>query len=234
MTQRNIPIIGLAAFAVVLLAPGIALSHVPYIESSDFTMRAPFLVEDVPNSKAIFSYLEGSDDYDVYTFELSEPTRIFASTTIPLCLEYGEYSVTFAITGPGLPTTDVDLPIRLRKGDGAVVVRAPVESAQTREWFYEPYGKRYYFTAPDFVLDDAPPGRYQMVVWHEEGVVGDYLAVIGEGERWGPAEIAQAQKVAAALDAREDLHVACNESAAVSALKSGQPIYPPRETAENR
>jgi hypothetical protein len=229
MTHRNIPAITSGIGSLGLVISGLALGHVPYIETSDWTVQQPFVVEDVPNSKAIFSYLESPEDYDVYYFELTEPTRIFASTTIPLCPEYTEYSVTFAVTGPGLPKPDVDLPVRLKKGHGAVIVRDPVESVESRDWFYEPYGGRYYFRAPDFILDDAMPGQYQMIVWHEAGVIGDYLAVIGEGEYWGPEQRAQAAKVSGALGAREDLHVQCNEAAAVAALKGEEIVSAKKE-----
>lgn len=36
----------------------LAFGHVPYIETADLTVQEPFIVEDVPNSKAIFSYLK--------------------------------------------------------------------------------------------------------------------------------------------------------------------------------
>lgn len=232
MINRTISIITSMAVSTGLLSPTLSLAHVPYIETTDLTVTEPFIVTDVPNSKAVFSYLESADDFDVYYFELTEPTRIFASTTIPLCPEYTEFSVTFAVTGPGLPQPDFALPVRLKNGHGAVIVRDPVESADSRDWFYEPYGGRYYFRAPDFILDDAMPGEYQMIVWHEQGVVGDYLAVIGEGEYWGPEQRAQAAKVSAALDAREDLHVQCNEAAAVAALQ-GEEIAPAQEAARN-
>lgn len=232
MSQRN----KMCLPAVIICGLGFSASgvaHVPYIETEDYTLRSPFIVEDITNSKAVYSFLESADDYDVYSMEVTEPTRIFASTTIPLCPEYGDYSVTFAVVGPGLPLADVDLPIRLRKGEGAVVVRDPVTSVADRDWFYEPYGGRYYFRAPDFVLDDAPPGTYRMIVWHENGENGDYLAVIGEGEYWGPEQRAQAAKVIPALDAREDLNVACDEAAAVAALKGGKPLLRPSEAVRS-
>jgi hypothetical protein len=228
MKKRSRSYIAPEALVCLLMASGSVSAHVPFVETDDFTVLDPFIVEDVPNSKAIYAYLESAEDVDVYYFELTEPTRIFASTTITLCPEYTEYSVTFAVIGPGLPEPDFDLPVRLRPGHGAVIVRDPIESAETREWFYEPYGGRYYFRAPDFILDDAMPGEYQIVVWNESGTVGDYTAVIGEGEYWGPAERAQAGKLMGFLDERKDMHVPCNVEAAFSALEIDEPVNPPR------
>jgi hypothetical protein len=217
-----------ASLAGLLIFSGYASAHVPFIETDDFTLLDPFIVEDVPNSKAIYAYLENAEDYDVYYFELTEPTRIFASTTITLCPEYADFAVTFALTGPGLPEPDFDLPVRLRPGHGAVIVRDTFDSAETREWFYEPYGGRYYFRAPDYIIDDAMPGQYQMIVWNESGLVGDYTAVIGEGEYWGPAERAQAGKVSKFLGEREDIHVPCNVAEAFATLKIDAPVNPPK------
>lgn len=40
----------------------------------------------------------------------------------------------------------------MKNGHGAGIVQDPVESVESRDWFYEPHGRRYYFRAPDFIM----------------------------------------------------------------------------------
>ncbi len=66
---------------------------------------------------------------------------------------------------------------------------------------------------PDYAINDAPPGNYLMIVWNENGELGDYIAVVGEAEIFGPEEIAQVRKVSPLLKRGKNLRVECDPSA---------------------
>ncbi len=191
-----------------------AIAHVPYLEQMDYTSDQPFIVEDVENSKSLHADIAGPDDYDVYRITIDAPKRIYTTTNIPHCEQYETYSVTYALVGPGLPEIDADaLPVELPAGHGGVIVRNPIASVEDRPVFFEPFGGRLMWEGPEYMIDEAPPGEYQMIVWNEDGVPGDYIAVIGQLEIFGPAEIAQVKRVSPLLKNGKNLHVDCNPQA---------------------
>lgn len=210
MKHHRISLLLLAAGATVSSAAG---AHVPYLEQDDYTAEAPFVVLDVHNSKSLHGSIDTPDDVDVYQISIDEPMRIYTTTNIPFCPQYQTYSVTYAVTGPGLPQPEVDLPIELADGHGAIVIRNVVNSVDERPIFFEPYGGRLMWEGPDFAIDDAPPGEYRMVVWNETGELGDYIAVVGEAEIFGPEEIAQVRRVSPLLKRGKNLRVDCDPSA---------------------
>jgi hypothetical protein len=201
----------LAILAAAAAAP--ALAHVPYLEKQDWSPSAPFIVEDVTNSKSVHSQLAEPGDVDIFSISIAEPTRIYATTNIPYCPQYRAFAVTFALTGPGLPAPDADLPIDLPDGHGAVIVRNVVDDPDSRPVFFDPYGGRLTWEGPGYAIDDAPPGEYRMVVWNDAGELGDYIAVIGEAEIFGPQEIAQVQRTSPLLKNGKNLRVDCNPQA---------------------
>lgn len=188
-------------------------AHVPYLENSDYTPAQPFVVEDVENSKSIHGALEKPDDVDILNIRIDEPARIYTSTNIPFCPQYESFAVTYALTGPGLPLPETDLPVRLADGHGAVVVRTEFDSVDERPVFFEPFGGRLMWEGPDFAIDQAAPGEYQMIIWNESGAPGNYIAVVGQKEIFGPAEIAQARSVSPRLRDGKNLLVECNPQA---------------------
>lgn len=197
-----------------LTLTGVARAHVPYLESdSDYSADKPFVVENVENSKSLNASLDSPQDYDVYSITLTEPARIFTTTNIPYCPQYADFTVTYALTGPGLPDPGVELPVELPPGYGAVVIRDTVDNVEDRPVFFEPYGGRLTWEGPEFAIDAAPPGEYRMIVWNENGRMGDYIAVIGQLEVFGPAEIAQTRKIAPLLKNGGNLMVDCNPQA---------------------
>ncbi len=188
-----------------------AIGHVPYLEQDDYTSERPFVVEDVENSKSLHADIAAPDDYDVFSITIDEPKRIYTTTNIPHCQQYETYSVTYALVGPGLPSIDADaLPVALPEGHGGVIVRNPITSVEDRPVFFEPFGGRLMWEGPEYLIDEAAPGEYQMIVWNEDGIVGDYIAVIGQLEIFGPEEIAQVKRVAPLLKNGQNLHVDCN------------------------
>jgi hypothetical protein len=190
------------------LAAQPAPAHVPYLEEQDFTREAPYVVRDVGNSKSISARLESAGDVDFYAITLERAGRIHVGSHVPYCAQYADFAVTMALVGPGLPQPALPLPVTLAPGEGALVL--PGDPGAARTVFLEPFSGRRSWTGPRRTLDPAPPGKYVLLVWNERGHRGDYIAVIGEDEYFGPEEIAQARHVAPLMAHGRNLMVNCD------------------------
>ena len=193
------------ATAVLLALPAICAAHVPYLEEQDYFAAAPLEIRDVTNSKALNARLEPAGDVDFFQIRLDTPTRLVVSSNIPFCPQYREFSVTFALIGPGLPAPDVKLPVPLPKGMGAIVVRDVITDPEKRTVYFEPRSGRLTWTGPDLARDNVPPGNYQVIFWNEQGRAGDYIGVIGETDIFGPADREQAKKINPRLEHGKNL-----------------------------
>jgi hypothetical protein len=195
--------------ALTLASAGVA-AHVPYLEEQDFSPGEPFTVKNIPQSKAMYAFLEHEGDVDHYVMQVDEPTYIYLHTNIPYCAEYSDFTVTYALTGPGLPQPDVSLPVELPEGHGAIVIRDSFDNTDDRIVMFEPFSSRTYWEGPDYAITVEQPGEYQMIVWQEEGTKGDYIAVIGREEIFGPADIARAAMYTPQIRQGKELHTSCS------------------------
>lgn len=191
------------------LFSGPSFAHVPYMEESDFSFQAPFVVKNIPQSKAFYAWLEGPTDVDHYSIEVNEPTRIYMHMNIPYCAEYGKFSVTYALVGPGLPAPDGALPVNLPNGYGAIIVRDEFSNTNDRSVMYEPFSARNYWEGAEYSITVDQPGEYSMIVWHESGSTGDYVAVIGDKEKFGPKDMWLALTNTPGIRRGDELHVGC-------------------------
>lgn len=187
----------------------VSLAHVPFIETEDYDSTRPFTVEDVTQSKAIYGWLDAASDHDVFVLEVPEATRIYTHSLVPYCEEYRDFTVTYALIGPGLPASTEPLPVELPEGAGAVIVRETLSADRQRPVTYEPFSARSYFQGPEFAVDAAAPGQYQLVVWNEAGRMGDYVAVVGEAEQFGALDIVRATRHTITLRRQAELHTSC-------------------------
>jgi hypothetical protein len=205
---------GLAGATVGCFLPLAAGAHVPFVEEQDYSRDQPYVVEDVTNSKAISAALASADDVDFYRITINEPTRLFVTSNVPFCSQYREFGVSMALAGPGLPAPAARLPVALKEGHGAIVIRDIVTEPDQRPVFFEPFSGRQSWEGPEYALDEASPGTYEIIVWNEQGRTGDYMAVIGEAERFGPAEIRQVRAASPKLTGGRNLMVDCDPTGA--------------------
>jgi len=203
--------------------PFAAMAHVPFLEQSDYTEQAPFVVSDVENSKAINAQLRTPGDVDFYRIELTQPAHIVFGSNVPFCPQYAAFGVTMALIGPGLPPQD-GIPVAIRPGEGAVVVRDDFRDAAQRQVFFEPTSRRQSWIGPKHELAQVPPGVYTLVVWNERGQTGDYIAVIGDAENFGPAEIRQVRQTSPLVAHGRNLMVDCDPTR--SETQGNQPPAP--------
>lgn len=163
-------------------------AHVPYIESKDYPEGPDFVIRDVDQSKAFYAYLDAGD-VDGFEIILDEPGRIYVSTLIPFCREYAYYDVNFALIGPGLPAFEGELPVAVPAGQGAVVHNAGFKRWADRPFMYEMFSDRRYFDGRSYTHARGESGTYRFVVWHQRGEPGDYVAIIGRAEDFGPSDM---------------------------------------------
>ncbi|MDM8005941.1 MAG: hypothetical protein QUV05_07300 [Phycisphaerae bacterium] len=210
MTHQRMQLIVMGAST--LLTAGTAPAHVPYLETTDFTWEKPFRVRgSIAQSIAVYGWLEGAngvtEDIDVCQFTLRRPTKVFVETLVPVCTDYAEFRPSFAIVGPGLDVPNEALPFELPEGYGAIVV--PNYSDPQRPTFYEPFGNKSYYDGPEFEQVLSTPGTYYVVVWDPAGIVGDYVAVLGDKEVWWPWDIIRALIQTPKIRRGLELHTDC-------------------------
>jgi hypothetical protein len=202
-----------APAAAFMVLPALCAAHVPYLEERDYTADGPLAIENVTNSKALNARLEPAGDVDFFSIRLDAPTRLVISSNVPFCPQYRDFSVAFALIGPGLPAPEVKLPVPLPDGMGALVVRDVVDDPEKRAVYFEPISGRLTWPGPDLVRDGVPPGDYRVIFWNEHGRSGDYIGVIGETDIFGPADREQSRRIAPRLEHGKNLMVLCDPTA---------------------
>ncbi|MEW6378146.1 MAG: hypothetical protein AB1611_00915 [bacterium] len=212
--MKRLFFIGIGAFVVISFCYGQAFSHVPYLEETDFSEEQPFRVAgSIEQSIAVYAWLEFengfSDDVDVYTFNLPEPSRVFVQSLVPECSGYENFLPWFAVVGPGLPEPEYDsLPFALPQGQGAIVVKN-LEPGQERTSFYEPFGGKSYYEGPKFDQMLKEPGTYSVYFWDPYQQGGDYVAVLGYEEIWRFQDIMRAVRYTPQIRQDKELHIEC-------------------------
>lgn len=202
---------GLAiATAVVLLHGQAVYAHVPYFEQQDLSADAPFLIEDIEQSKAIYAYLDSAEDVDVLLLIVREPVRIYAKTIIPYCREYRDFRPSFALTGPGLPEPGDGFPPAREPGHGRILRHDEPDGA-TRPSMYEFFSNQFYFEGPILDINVTEPGNYWLWFWDDSDAVGDYVAIVGKREVFSVEDIRRSFWNTPDIRRRGYLHVDCEE-----------------------
>jgi hypothetical protein len=159
-------------------------------------------------SRAFYSWFETGDDIDVFVFQVTGPTRVFAQAIVPVCHGYEELLPWFAVVGPSLPVPDIPLPFELPAGYGAWVVQNE-EPWTGRPAFFEPFGDKWYFDGPVFDEVVSTPGTWYLYYWSPYDVGGDYVAVVGLEEIWDPSDILRAIIYTPVIRKGGELHIEC-------------------------
>lgn len=184
-------------------------AHVPFIEGKDYSDAADFFeVRRIIQSKAFYAYLD-TDDVDEYVMNVEEPVRIYIHMLIPFCKEYANYTTSWALTGPGLPAPDAELPVDLPAGHGALVWQPEYDDWSERPFMYEFFSDRQYFEGARYSYDAETPGEYRMIVWHAAGEPGDYIAIIGRTEDFSASDMKLAMVNTPIIRAHEEMRGTC-------------------------
>jgi hypothetical protein len=192
-----------------LLTVQSTFAHVPYLEEVDTSAETPFEIpQPLDKSRAFYSWYETGDDIDVFVFQVTGPTRVFAQAIVHVCQGYEELLPWFAVVGPGLPLPDIPLPFELPAGYGAWVVQNE-EPWTPRLAFFEPIGNKWYFDGPVFDEVVSTQGTWYLYYWSGYDVAGDYVAIVGAEEIWAPADILRAIVYTPMIRKGQEFHIEC-------------------------
>ena len=172
-----------------------AAAHMPSIERRDFTENRPFKVKGtIEKGQAIYAYLQSGSDVDVYRFivtreEISKKDGVHLRirANMPACKGAAEFLPWLAVVGPGLPAPTEEIPFTLREGYGAVVVKN-TEPGKEKKFFYEQYSKKSYYIMDNYEYTITEPGTWYVYYWDPYGQGGDYVAVWGIKDVFGPGD----------------------------------------------
>lgn len=176
-----LPIIGGILLFVTALAPRSAQAHQPYCEFSDVTADSPWQVPDSTISYAYYGNLYPAGDVDFYTFEASEGQSVLLSLSIPDIEGQEEFAPVMAVYGPGVEgKMPKGLPesVNVLDEEGAMMV--PLGDKPV--YWFEPFGKRYYWNWEDTFFEAPEDATYTVALWHPDDELGRYSFVVGEKE----------------------------------------------------
>ena len=170
-------------------------AHMPSIERRDYTEQRPFQVRGtIEKGQAIYAWLDSGSDIDVYRFtvtkkELDEKggVRLRVRANMPACKDAPEFLPWLAVVGPGLPPPTEEIPFTVPEGYGAVVVKNTEPGAE-KTFFYEQYSKKSYYIMDNYEYTITEPGTWYLYYWDPYGQGGDYLAVWGVYDGFGPGD----------------------------------------------
>jgi hypothetical protein len=166
------------------LTSGVALAHQPYCEYADLTLTSPWQVPDATISYAYFGNLYPEPDVDYFAFEASAGQSVLLSLSIPAIDGQEDFAPVMAVFGPGLGTDILaDLPERVSVPEGQSGMMVPL--GDEPEYWYEPFGGRYYWNWENYFFDAPARATYTVALWHPEQQLGRYSFVIGSREKFG-------------------------------------------------
>ncbi len=198
----------LSALVVALFVSTSALSHVPYIETADYSAKAPFVMTRVANSKAIYGWIESASDVDFTSINVTGPVTLQVEVDVQVCPAYAQFLPAYAILGPGLPAPTEPIPVPLPAGYGAIVVPNLAPGVE-RPTFYEPAGGHTYYSGIQTIVEATTPGQWGIIVWDPYQMGGDYVLATGYLEKTSPRDLKLTAKNLPIIRANGELHVAC-------------------------
>ena len=173
--------IGALLLAIATLTPKSVSAHQPFCEVNDVTAQSPWQVPDAGISYAYYANLYPAGDVDYFTFDAVEGQSVLLSMSIPAIEGQEDFAPLMALIGPGVEAeSQVRLPegVSIPKGQGAMNVSLGEEP----EYWYEPFGGRYYWNWENSYFVAPEDASYTVVLWHPEGELGRYSFVVGEEE----------------------------------------------------
>ena len=167
-----------------LLIPSTAKAHQPYCELEDVTLDSPWQAPDSEVSYAYFGNLYPAQDVDYFTFDAAEGQPVLISLSIPAIDGQEDFKPVMALFGPGVEADDaLDLPARVEAPAGQP--GAIIDVGDEGEYWYEPFGGRYYWNYENTFFEAPEDGTYTVAMWHPEQELGRYSFVLGEREVFG-------------------------------------------------
>lgn len=170
-----------------------AFGHVPILDSVDSSPKNPIILpRPYDRSIAIYTQFSEPHDIDVYEFEVTPsdikdgPAGILIGTLVPACAPLRKLFINWILLGPNVVRpheviTNIG-PERIQIDRRRMIIEA-LNLEQGPIW-HEPYSRHYYFRQKRTQLKLQELGRYQIYVWSESNLGGDYVFEFGDFEKW--------------------------------------------------
>lgn len=167
-----------------LLIPRVVSAHQPYCETADLTESTPWQAPDSEISYAYYGNLYPEDDVDYFTFDATAGQSVLLSMSIPAIDGQEDFVPVMALFGPGIDSEAPEaMPSRVAvpAGQGGKMV----DVGDKGEYWYEPFGGRYYWNFENTFFEAPKDGTYTVAMWHPQERLGRYSFVVGEREVFG-------------------------------------------------
>ena len=159
-------------------------AHQPYCEVADLTAATPWQVPDASISHAYFGNVHPAGDIDYFSFEATAGQPVLISLSIPAIDDVDVYAPLLLVFGPGVSgPAGLDLPAAPEKPEGQCAALIPL--GDEPDYFYEPFGRRYFWNWQDSIFVAPQTAAYTVALWHPRGEIGRYTFVIGQREVLG-------------------------------------------------
>lgn len=145
-----------ATIFLVLVIPGIAWAHLPYLERN----KTEIIVKNPEISKAYYGWLQGEPA--VYSMSSPKPFLLYLN-----------------LLSPRIENGKMDYSMAIMSNDGEILAEAVGSDAF---WLvtYEPFANDYYSKGPEYEAR-LPAGNYKVKVYNS-GNSGNYVLAIGKTE----------------------------------------------------
>jgi hypothetical protein len=174
----------LMLLAAVILTTGTAEAHQPYCEINDVTLAAPWQVPDASISYAYYGNLYPATDVDYFAFDARAGQSVLLSLSIPAIDGQEDFAPVMAVFGPGIAAGEgATLPTRVMAPAGQESFMVPL--GEEPDYWFEPFGRRYYWNWDNYFFTAPETGTYTVALWHPDAQLGRYAFVIGQKERFG-------------------------------------------------
>ncbi len=181
--MNNVRLVALILTAALTLSRT-ALAHQPFCEFADLTADAPWQVPDAAISYAYFGNIYPAGDLDYFSFEAAAGQEILLSLSIPAIDDLAVFSPVMSLVGPGIagePSAQLPESLGISPDEGTKMI--PL--GDTPRYWFEPFGRRYYWNWEDYYWTAPQSATYRVVLWHPEEEIGRYSFVIGKREVFG-------------------------------------------------
>lgn len=181
--MNNVRLVALILTAALTLSVP-ALAHQPFCEFADLTADAPWQVPDAAISYAYFGNIYPAGDLDYFSFEAAAGQEILLSLSIPAIDDLAVFSPVMSLVGPGIagePSAQLPESLGISPDEGTKMI--PL--GDTPRYWFEPFGRRYYWNWEDYYWTAPQSTTYRVVLWHPEEEIGRYSFVIGKREVFG-------------------------------------------------
>ncbi|QNO13774.1 hypothetical protein HYG86_02860 [Alkalicella caledoniensis] len=171
-----------------LLLPNTIYAHQGiFINGTNNSIDESHEIEDIEESKAIYSRILEEGQIDYYTFTAQEGQVFYSQIMVPNTERDRDFMLMKLVFGPFddlIPNEYLDLVAPFEHGYA-------VEPGNNRTRFFEPFTQTSYIKKQQISLEIPEDGQYFIAVYNPFGQTGSYVLTVGKEESFGVQELLQ-------------------------------------------